>query len=59
MSADPILTAERNHLDQSTAALALMRRSAEGITDAGVDAFASESLGAARACRLKALADDG
>ncbi len=36
-----------------------MRRSAEAITDGGVDAFASESLGAARARRLKALADDG
>ena len=36
-----------------------MRRSAEAITDGGVDAFASESLGSARARRLEALADDG
>ena len=59
MSADPILTAERNHLEKSAAALEHMRRSAEAITDGGVDAFARESLGAARARRLEALADDG
>ncbi|MDQ3464456.1 MAG: AAA family ATPase [Actinomycetota bacterium] len=59
MSADPILTAERHHLEKSTTALEHMRRSAEAITDGGVDAFASESLGAARSRRLKALADDG
>ena len=36
-----------------------MRADAAAITDAGIDAFASESLGAARARRLAALADDG
>lgn len=36
-----------------------MRRAADALTDGGIDAFASESLGAARARRLDALADDG
>lgn len=36
-----------------------MRRAADALTDGGIDAFASESLGAARARRLAALADDG
>ena len=36
-----------------------MRRGAEAISDAGIDAFASESLGVARLRRLRALADDG
>jgi len=59
VSADPVLALERDHLDKATAALSTMRASAEAIIDAGIDAFASESLGAARAKRLTALADDG
>jgi len=59
VSADPVLTLERAHLDKATAALSAMRASADAITDAGIDAFASESLGVARSRRLNALADDG
>src|SRR4051794_6042925 len=35
-----------------------MREAAHAVTDAGVDAWASERLGAARAARLQALAAD-
>ncbi|MBA3524676.1 MAG: AAA family ATPase, partial [Geodermatophilaceae bacterium] len=59
MSSDPVLAAETDHLLRSQAALEVMRADAEAITDAGVDAFASESLGLARARRLAHLADDG
>ncbi len=55
---DPVLAAEREHLLRSRQCLARMRARAREAGDAGVDAFASEALGAARARRLRALADD-
>ncbi|MFL6127990.1 MAG: AAA family ATPase, partial [Mycobacteriales bacterium] len=53
-----MLTAERAHLVRSRDCLAGMRARARQAGDVGVDAFASEALGAARARRLRALADD-
>jgi hypothetical protein len=55
---DPVLTCERDHLIRSRESLAAMRRWPSTAGDVGGDAFSSESLGAARARRLKALADD-
>ena len=54
--ADPVLTAERAHLARAADCLTEMRAAASAVTDAGVDAWASERLGAARAERLRALA---
>ena len=56
--ADPTLTAEHDHLVRSRESLARMRAAAGRASDVGGDAFSSESLGAARARRLEALADD-
>jgi DNA helicase IV len=53
-----VLAAEREHLVRSRESLARMRARAAQIGDVGVDAFASEALGTARARRLRALADD-
>jgi DNA helicase IV len=53
-----VLTAERAHLDRAADCLTEMRAATERITDAGVDAWASERLGAARAERLRSLAAD-
>jgi DNA helicase IV len=58
IATDPILTAEQEHLVQSRECLGRMRDRADRIADYGVDALASEALGAARARRLRALADD-
>jgi DNA helicase IV len=55
---DPVLTAERAHLSRAAACLTEMRTAASAVVDAGVDAWASERLGAARAERLRALAAD-
>ena len=55
---DPVLTAERAHLARAAGCLTEMRAAASAVTDAGVDAWASERLGAARAERLRALAAD-
>jgi DNA helicase IV len=55
---DPVLAAERAHLSRAAECLTEMRASASAVTDAGVDAWASERLGAARAERLLALAAD-
>jgi len=55
---DPVLTAERAHLARAAGCLAQMRTAAVSVTDAGVDAWASERLGAARAQRLLSLAAD-
>jgi AAA domain len=55
---DPVLVAERAHLSRAADCLADMRTAAVAVTDAGVDAWASERLGAARAERLAALAHD-
>ncbi|MGY1811481.1 HelD family protein [Blastococcus sp. SYSU D00820] len=55
---DPVLAAERAHLDRAAECLTGMRAAAAAVVDAGVDAWASERLGAARAERLRALADD-
>ena len=55
---DPVLTAERAHLARAADCLTEMRAAASAVTDAGVDAWASERLGAARAERLRALAVD-
>ena len=55
---DPVLTDERDHLVRSRASLAEMRAVAGTAGDVGGAALSSESLGAARARRLKALADD-
>jgi AAA domain len=57
-AADPVLTAERDHLALAASCLTWMRTAAVAVTDAGVDAWASERLGAARAERLAALAHD-
>jgi DNA helicase IV len=53
---DPVLTAERAHLARAAECLTEMRTAASAVVDAGVDAWASERLGAARAERLRALA---
>ncbi|MCZ2859050.1 HelD family protein [Blastococcus sp. VKM Ac-2987] len=55
---DPVLAAERAHLRRAADCLAQMRVAASAVTDAGVDSWASERLGAARAERLAALAAD-
>ncbi|MGZ4507622.1 MAG: HelD family protein [Blastococcus sp.] len=55
---DPVITAERAHLARAADCLIHMRAAAHAVTDAGVDAWASERLGAARAERLRALAAD-
>jgi DNA helicase IV len=55
---DPTLRAERAHLELARHCLDAMREAADRIADYGVDALASESLGALRAQRLKALAAD-
>jgi len=55
---DPVLTAERAHLARAAACLTEMRTAASAVVDAGVDAWASERLGAARAERLRSLAAD-
>ncbi len=55
---DPVLAAERAHLVRAADCLTVMRASASAVADAGVDAWASERLGAARAERLRALAAD-
>ncbi len=58
-AADPVLTAERAHLERARECLARMRLTAGTLVDAGGDAFASEMLGKSKAIRLKSLADDG
>ncbi|TWH74672.1 HelD family protein [Modestobacter roseus] len=55
---DPVLAAERAHLARAADCLTQMRTAAVAVTDAGVDAWASERLGAARAERLRSLATD-
>jgi hypothetical protein len=55
---DPVLAAERAHLQRAAECLTEMRTAASAVVDAGVDAWASERLGAARAERLRALAAD-
>ena len=55
---DPVLSAERAHLAHAADCLATMRAATSAVVDAGVDAWASERLGAARAERLQALAAD-
>jgi DNA helicase IV len=57
-TADPVLTLERDHLVRSRQSLADMRAVASTAGDVGGDAFSSEALGAARARRLTALADN-
>ncbi|SDC19655.1 DNA helicase IV [Geodermatophilus telluris] len=55
---DPVLAAERAHLALAGDCLTGMRAAASAVVDAGVDAWASERLGAARAERLRSLAAD-
>jgi hypothetical protein len=55
---DPVLTAERAHFARAADCLTRMRTAASAVVDAGVDAWASERLGAARAERLRSLAAD-
>ena len=55
---DPVLAAERAHLGLAGDCLTEMRAAASAVVDAGVDAWASERLGAARAERLRSLAAD-
>ncbi|MGR7024319.1 HelD family protein [Geodermatophilus sp. URMC 62] len=55
---DPVLAAERAHLALAGDCLGQMRSAASAVVDAGVDAWASERLGAARAERLRSLAAD-
>ncbi|MDQ3505344.1 MAG: ATP-binding domain-containing protein [Actinomycetota bacterium] len=59
VAADPVLVAERAHLDRARECLGLMRAAASTLSDVGGDAFASEMLGKSKAVRLKSLADDG
>ncbi len=56
---DPVLSAERDHLDRARECLGQMRAAASTLSDVGGDAFASEMLGRSKAIRLKSLADDG
>jgi DNA helicase IV len=58
VSDDPLLVAEREHLQQARSCLVQMRETAEHIADYGVDALASESLGKLRADRIKHLSAD-
>jgi hypothetical protein len=55
---DPVLAAERAHLALAGDCLTEMRAVASAVVDGGVDAWASERLGAARAERLRSLAAD-
>ena len=55
---DAVLAAERAHLDLAARCLTGMRAATVATADAGVDAWASERLGAARAERLRSLAAD-
>lgn len=55
---DAVLEAERAHLALAAACLTDMRAATVATADAGVDAWASERLGAARAERLRSLAAD-
>jgi hypothetical protein len=55
---DPVLAAERAQRARAADCLSRMRVAASAVTDAGVDAWASERLGAARVERLRALAAD-
>jgi DNA helicase IV len=57
-TADPVLTAEREHLDLAERCLSQMRDSAAGIADYGVDELTSHALGKMRAQRLEHLAAD-
>ncbi len=57
MSDDPVLLAERAHLEVAEHCLDQMRAVADGIADYGVDSLASESLGKLRAQRLDALSE--
>jgi DNA helicase IV len=57
-SPDPVLAAERAHLTRAAECLTGMRAAAEAVTDAGIDAWAAERLGAARTARLRSLAAD-
>ncbi|HJQ44361.1 MAG TPA: AAA family ATPase, partial [Jatrophihabitantaceae bacterium] len=58
MGDDPVLTAERNHLELARTCLAAMQQSASAIADYGVDELASQALGSLRAARLRALGAD-
>jgi DNA helicase IV len=51
-----VLAAERAHLARAADCLTEMRAAADAVVDAGVDAWASERLGVARAERLRSLA---
>jgi DNA helicase IV len=53
-----VLAAERAHLARAADCLTEMRAAADAVVDAGVDAWASERLGVARAERLRSLAAD-
>lgn len=55
---DPVLQAEREHLDLAQRCLDQMRDTASGIADYGVDELASHALGRMRAQRLEHLAHD-
>src|SRR6476659_6481530 len=57
-SADPVLLAERGHLEVAAECLAEMQESAARIADYGVDELSSYGLGRMRAQRLAALAAD-
>ena len=58
MSTDPVLLAEREHLEVAAECLADMQESAARIADYGVDELSSYGLGRMRAQRLAALAAD-
>ena len=58
MPLDPVLSAERSHLEVARQQLAVMREAAGHIADYGVDELASHALGRIRAQRLASLSAD-
>jgi len=55
---DPVLSAEREHLELARQCLTVMQAEAERIADYGVDELASQALGKLRAQRLASLRAD-
>ena len=58
MTDDPVLSAEREHLQLARECLTVMQAEAERIADYGVDELASQALGKLRAQRLASLRAD-
>ncbi|HVU93208.1 MAG TPA: AAA family ATPase [Jatrophihabitans sp.] len=58
MTDDPVLQAEKSHLELARGCLEAMREAADHIADYGVDELASHALGRLRAQRLESLSAD-